>query len=546
MCDLILHRESGIYEGFRKAIITRLEFRKDFLTALDLDCPLEQLDRYWSPILYSLPSINATQQLGKSVPGSFSTKIQRRLASTVPPRPIVELEFKDAFAKLQQLCLDCEEATRFTSLQPDPLEYESFLWGFASRSPTPLAYSRSYLSTILLHPDTLNTRTSLPLLDMKTLVFPCSPILDPINWTLSPPLSPALPKPPRLQLAYLIDEFIERAGQNYLEYWTALGQNRCRLRRMLTHVIAGWDQLEADARLLDEDLETVTQEIGIQDQVIERPLATWVYQKKLFMAEKIVLLGFEQDIYLPDEFAAMYALLAKLAARRKDVLGDIWAHFGKRMAQHEEHGEMAVVNEIESESEYIASQIHEAEGIAALAHALARFYIILLYLNLLPNPNRPYSAEELRYELRMKPFQPAISEPFDEFQKEMQPYGSYTAPDPSFVKDVQDGKSEMWKDIEANVALAKESFAKFKKRGAASARAGGVEITWGKSVQGALASCIALGVAVVGLKAGVSNLTVDGARKGKVEGLDVKVEIPGIGTGKRYKEEWVVGKVVKG
>ncbi|KAF2652823.1 Mak10-domain-containing protein [Lophiostoma macrostomum CBS 122681] len=541
----LMEEEGEIDDSFRKAIITRLGFRKDFLTALDLDCSLEHLDRYWSPILSSLPSINVTQQLGKGVPGSFSTKIQRRLASTVPPRPIVELEFKDAFAKLQQLCHDCEEATRFTSLPPDPLEYESFLWAFASRSPTPLAYSRSYLSTILFHPDTLNTTTSLPLLDLKTVLLPCSPILDPTNWTLSPPLNPSLPKPPRLQIAYVIDEFIERVGQSYLDYWTALGQNRCRLRRMLTHVIIGWSQLQADARLLDSDLEDITRDMGIQDQVIGSPLGTWVYQKKLFMAEKIVLLGFEQDIYLPDELASMYALLSELATRRRDVLADISAHFASRIALHEAAGETAVVEEIRQDAMYIASQLHEVEGIAALAHALSRFYIVLLYLNLLPHPNRPYGSEQLRFELRMKPFQPAISELFKRYRDEndMQPYGAYTAPSPAFVEDVRNGTSALWRDIERSVARAKDAFAKFKKRGAGSARAGGVEKNWGKAVQGALASCVALGVAVVGLKAGVGGVRVDG--EGRVKDVGVKVEIPVAETGRRYKEEWVVGKVVK-
>jgi hypothetical protein len=166
--------------------------------------------------------------------------MQRRLASTVPPRPIVEMEFKDALEKLQHLCSDCEEATRFVKLPQDPLEYQSFLWFFASRTPAPLPYSRQYLATLLFHPDVLQSSVSLPLADVKTLVFPASPVLDQTNWTLSPPRNPMLPKAPRLQFAMLIDEFVDRAGQPYMDLWVALGQNRCRLRRMLTHVISGW------------------------------------------------------------------------------------------------------------------------------------------------------------------------------------------------------------------------------------------------------------------------------------------------------------------
>jgi hypothetical protein len=529
----------NISANLKHALTTRLEFRKAFLTALDLDCPLGHLGHYWSPILASLTVINATQQVGKVVPGSFSTKIQRRLASTVPPRPIVELEFKDAFEKLKQLCIDCEEATRFTNLPADPLEYESFLWAYASRTPKPLPYSRAYLSTILFHPDILNSQTSPPLVDLKTLVLPCSPVVDPINWTLSPPRNPLLPKAPRLQMALLIDEFVERAGQNYLDFWTSLGQNRCRLRRMLTHVIAGWDQLQADAGLVDEDLMRAVEEMGIQDQVMKYPLTTWVYHKKLFMMEKTILLSFEQNIYLPDEFAGMYHFLSIIATKRRALLENILDHFNQRVLQHTQQNEGDVANEIKNQAGYIESLCNEASGIEHLSAALSKFYIALLYLKLLPHPSRPFSTEELRYELRMKPFltlQPPEVPPFADFQASIEPFGPFTENNSPLLSEITNPGSQFWSTIDIHVEAVKRAFTNIKKGGAKKSKAGGVEMAWGKEIQGTLASCIALGIAVVGVK---------GALAGS-DGLGIKVEVPGFGEGKRYHEGWVVGKVVKG
>ncbi|KAJ4335971.1 N-alpha-acetyltransferase, non-catalitic subunit [Ascochyta clinopodiicola] len=322
-----------VKDALRSAITSRLEFRRDFLRALDLDHPLEHMASSWPPVLQGMTTIKATHQLGQSVPGAFSTKMQRRLASTVPPRPIVEFDFKDALDLLEHICVDCEEATRFIELPQDPLEYQSFLWAFASRSPAPLAYSRSYLSTLLFHPEILNTTVSLPLADVKTLVFPASPVLDPINWTLSPPRNPLLPKPPRLQMAMLMDEFVDRSGQPYLDLWVALGQNRCRLRRMFTHVITGWDLLQGDASLVDTDLAAAAAELNVTDQLLEFPLSTWVYHRKLWMIEKVILLGFEQDIYLPDEFAGMYLFLSLIATRRRELLTRIQTHHTTRHTQ---------------------------------------------------------------------------------------------------------------------------------------------------------------------------------------------------------------------
>ncbi|KAF2118729.1 amino-acid N-acetyltransferas-like protein subunit Mak10 [Lophiotrema nucula] len=534
------HSEMDIEASLRGALIARLKFRKRFLSALDIDFPIDYIRHCWEQVSRKLPTISTTHQLGKVVPESFSFKIQRRLASTVPPRPIVELEFKDAFEKLQQLCIDCDEATRFVDIEPDPLEYQSFLWAFASRTPTPLPYSRAYLASLLFQESSLN----IPLIDLRSLVLPCSPVLDPTNWALSPPRNPMLPKPPRLQLALFIDEFVERAGQCYLDLWTALGQNRCRLRRMLTHVVTGWDQLQMDAGIVDEDIMRVVTEMGIREQVLEYPLTTWVYHKKLWMIEKVVLLGFEQDIYLHDEFAGMYLFLSSVTGRRRDLLTTIKAHFDdrKRMFLSQNTPEaLTNAQETDDGTRYISSLLHDASGISALSSALSKFYTKLNYLNLLPRPTRPFSTEDLRYELRMKPFltlTPPEVYPFADFAAQVQPYAPpfFDSPPPSFSEALR--TPESWLEIEDSVKRAKEEFSAVKKLGAKAAKSDSVAISWVKDVQGVLASCVALGVAVAGVKAAVEE-----GEEGRE--LGIRFEIPGIGIGKRYAEGWVVGKVVK-
>jgi hypothetical protein len=501
------------------------------------------MSRCWPSILSHIPEITATHHLGKPVPDSFSTKIQRKLASTVPPRPIVDLAFSSAIEKLQQLCTDCSEATRFVSLPTDPLEYQSFLWTFASRSPPPLCYSRAYLATILFHPDILDSGISLPLTDVKSLVFPASPILNPINWTLSPPRNPLLPKPPRLQLALLIDEFVDRAGQPYLDFWVALGQNRCRLRRLLTHVIVAWDMLQIDAALVDADLMATCQSMGLADEVLHNPLTAWVYTKKLWMMEKVILLGFEQDVYLPDEFAAMYYFLGVVAGKRRDVLQRCAEFCGLRGAQllKARPPQVHDLQEVEDMRPYIEAELQHASGVSELATALFAFYNTLLYLRLIPCPHRPFSTEALRYELRMKPFlalQPIEVPPYEEFQVAVQPYGPYNSPLPALYTDVRNADSPLWTVMDTALKNAKDAFARMKKLGAAAGRAGGVEQAWAKDVNSLLASCVALGVAVAGVKRAAQTAEEGGK-------INVAVDIPKAGDGKRYAEGWVVGVVAQ-
>jgi hypothetical protein len=175
-----------------------------------------------------------------------------------------------------------------------------------------------------------------------------------------------------------------------------------------------------------------------------------------------------------------------------------------------------------------------------LSLALARVYIILLYLGALPIPKRPFSTEQLRYELRMKPFlslQPPEVPPFEDFKEHTQPYGAYNAPNDTFKGELSNPDFPLWAEIDSSIKAAKESFTELKKLGAKAAKADGVEKAWSKDVQSALASCIALGVAVAGVKDAV-------VRNGIAE-VRVKAEVPEGGVGKRYAEGWVVVRVLK-
>lgn len=60
----------------------------------------------WDNVPKHIASIKESQNLGKPVPSAFSVKIQRKLASTVPPRPIVNVAFEAAYNHLESLCRD--------------------------------------------------------------------------------------------------------------------------------------------------------------------------------------------------------------------------------------------------------------------------------------------------------------------------------------------------------------------------------------------------------------------------------------------------------
>lgn len=96
----------------KKSLEHRLQFRLQFLTAVEAADSRTSQDpkKHWSDLSTFIPNLKQSSALGKSVPSSFSVKIQRKLASTVPPRPIVEVSKEDAFAHLERLCVDASIA----------------------------------------------------------------------------------------------------------------------------------------------------------------------------------------------------------------------------------------------------------------------------------------------------------------------------------------------------------------------------------------------------------------------------------------------------
>lgn len=92
----------------REAIWCRLLFRQQFLDALCHDVGFldsRSTDKF-GPCVSTLPLLAESSSLGQLVEAACSLKIQRKLASTVPPRPMVKISFDKAITHLRRLCQD--------------------------------------------------------------------------------------------------------------------------------------------------------------------------------------------------------------------------------------------------------------------------------------------------------------------------------------------------------------------------------------------------------------------------------------------------------
>lgn len=102
----------------RDALLDRLRLRKTLLSAVQPDGFLDhKRARLWETCLEIIPMLSHTHQLGVSSDDSFSIKIQRKLASSVPPRPIIKISFGETLARLNAICQDGKDAYRVLDSQ---------------------------------------------------------------------------------------------------------------------------------------------------------------------------------------------------------------------------------------------------------------------------------------------------------------------------------------------------------------------------------------------------------------------------------------------
>lgn len=99
--------KDGFPQQIYIALESRLQLRLRFLDAIDLssirDDTSETPKLPWLQMKRLIDDIEDQHVLGKPVPEAFSTKLQRRLASTMPPRPMVKLSFEECIAHFKRL-----------------------------------------------------------------------------------------------------------------------------------------------------------------------------------------------------------------------------------------------------------------------------------------------------------------------------------------------------------------------------------------------------------------------------------------------------------
>ncbi|OAA67866.1 Mak10 subunit, NatC N(alpha)-terminal acetyltransferase [Niveomyces insectorum RCEF 264] len=378
------------------------------------------------------------------------------LASTMPPRPVVQPAFAEAAQRWQRFCEDGAEAVGILQYA-EPQSLLNYVLTFQAKTPQPLIYIRSLVQTLLFADNIVLGALSIRQLmddDLALVAAPASVLLDRANDQVE------AVHDPRFVVAQQMEEFRQRAFPAYADVFRTWCQNRSRARRMLCHALQEWERVQLDAEELDQRVQAAVDQLPAargggpprpvdshkdDDAAPALPLSSWAFLYKLRLMEWVVQLGFELEIYQPDELAGMYAYLCTLAKRRVQhaerirsfTLRSLNAH--RQRAPHQQSGRVgggggaggggsrSLTPEQEASFTrsllYLRTTLLDASVVWELADALAGLYTALQRTRVLPVPARPYGADALRYKLRMRPFAaielPALP-PADAFQKHVE------------------------------------------------------------------------------------------------------------------------------
>ncbi|TRX89424.1 hypothetical protein FHL15_009722 [Xylaria flabelliformis] len=533
------------------ALGSRLRLRIAFLDAVDLSITRndtsENAKLPWVQLSALIIDIENQHALGKPVPEAFSTKLQRRLASTMPPRPMVKLSFEESITHFKRFFQNGNEVI-------DVLQYtdpQSLL----TQKPQPLVFIRTILQNLLFRDMVVLGRFSIRQLldhDVSLGVLPCGPHFDRSFDDVE------VPTDPRNKVASAMEVFRQRIADVYLDLLRMLCQNRCRTRRLLCHHIQEWDMLETDVGEIEERLQEPLREVSQGayqgEESTYHPLLSWVYLYKLRQMEWVVQLGFELRVYQPDELMGMYYYLKRLAslrAQHTEQVKQTTALREERARQHlklqkEDSLPSEVAHEFKRSKQHLRVKMLDAACTWEFADGLSLLYLALLRLGLVKPPPRPYGTDALRYELRMRPFA-RIAYPsrptYEEFKQETE------------LSDVS--TADVLRIAEAAVGAARKGFEAIVhlNRGEAFAINATAHSRWVDNAKDCLRATIAAGVAVSTLKRAYERMreSLGDAEKGKevderentnkVDLLNLKVEIPEPGDG--YHDWWIVPKLTR-
>ncbi|EXJ91455.1 hypothetical protein A1O3_00003 [Capronia epimyces CBS 606.96] len=531
--------DSSLPAGLKDALKARLDLRQSLLglfqsCALGDRSTIEHLDR---SIAY-IKMVESSAILGRATANeAFTLKIQRKLASSVPPRPMVAIERPKAFDFLRQLITESTIAFQVFDITASGdllVAYQTFM----AQSPQPAIYVRALLQSFLTCHDAVLGKFAVKdfiAQDIQSLVRPIVPLLD-HGVGLDDTATDA-----KFHFCSRLDSFMNRCGHSFLNLFRTFCLNRCRVRRTLCHAALEWDQIQAEAEEMDTLAQSLFREEPMpyppgEELTLSYSLSSWVYHHKLMQLRIVVQTGFELSIYAPHEFTEIYWYLSFLSSTHLSHLERISFFVSSKQLSAQ-----TSPNAVRETLRNLYRHFTWLKATEAMSKALHRVLVVIQRHGQLTNPNPAYASELLRYELRMRPFMHlSVPEPIDvDVAKDLASLRNLSDPvilqqASQLIQVARKAWDEVMREKWHLQPLSRTEEVKSSPNTSLGAtRYGVVEREWTKDVQNAMRACIGAGIAISTLSKAF--------HEGRIAA--VKVEVPPVGHRDRWHSSWPVPRI---
>lgn len=490
---------------------------------------------FFTSIQEYLIAMQKSHTLGKQVPEAFSTKLQRRLASTVPPRPMVTVSMDQAWSFWRNMLNDCRDV--FTVHEA---AHSQDLWTahqiFAHSSPQPSTYPRALLQSFLTRDGLVTSRISLRAFleeDLQSLTLPASQLLQAGANVYG-------------KICYgdrtvteCMQNFTDRFEHNFNNLYRTLCLNSCRIRRTSCQALLEWDNLQGQV----EEIDSIIQDLGYETPTIylvgspltfSFSLSSWVYHHKLNVMRLTIQMGFGLAVYAADELAGMYWYLSNICDVHLSHLERI-SHFvtekdtGIKQSRTDPKMKEKGIAECKRALERLYREYAWVKATQSLAGVTHGIFVLLHRVGIITRKGPLYSSDSMRHDIRMKPFLGlSIPEPIgdQDFQTQVD-MDNVTTED--LLHQITVACAESKKAWEAVTKTTWNVFPKSENSEEDSV----LDKRWKADVKDCLKATIAATLCVVTLKKGLKSETWK-------EKAQQEVKLPEVGEKGRWHQWWIL------
>ncbi|KAI8065688.1 Mak10 subunit, NatC N-terminal acetyltransferase-domain-containing protein [Gongronella butleri] len=233
---------------------------------------------------------------GDPVHGAFDPNINRKLTSQAPPRSVSLPSHTDAYNQFIRLIRRLHDICSITTF-PSVASLMNFFAYFASTQPYPDALSRSKLNSLFFDDGAVFGIMPIKQFIVNSITDYTSPPADWFDMNHAPGAPPAT-----VMAKTALNQFLDQhTTLPFIDFFKIQCHNRARQRRLLCKVLNDWEMLQTEAYENDLQMQALRPKSAPAYH-----FSLWVYNIKLIMMERILLMGFELDLYGAHEYTMIY------------------------------------------------------------------------------------------------------------------------------------------------------------------------------------------------------------------------------------------------